>query len=64
MGSPEEIPSESTPLSLKTRRRSSCRNFLRKLLLIALVLTATTTLLTAIFGSSKSVSLSLHVHEL
>lgn len=64
MGSPEEIPSESTPLSLKTRRRSPCRNFLRKLLLIALVLTATTTLLTAIFGSSKSVSLSLHVHEL
>jgi hypothetical protein len=56
MGSPEEIPSESTPLSRSPRRRSPCRNLLRKLLLVALVFTVTSTLLTAIFGNLKSVS--------
>jgi hypothetical protein len=58
MGSPDEIPSESTPLSRSTRRRSPCRNFLRKLLHVALVFTVTITILTAIFGGSKSVSSS------
>jgi hypothetical protein len=58
MGSPDEIPSESTPLSRSTRRRSPCRNFLRKLLHVALVFTVTITILTAIFGHSKSVSSS------
>ncbi|KAE9369413.1 hypothetical protein N431DRAFT_427567 [Stipitochalara longipes BDJ] len=56
MGSPEEIPSESTPLSTtsRSRRQSPCRNIIRKLLLVALVFTITTTLLTTIFGGRKS----------
>ena len=57
MGNPEELPNESTPLSRDSRRRSSlCRDILRKLLLIALVLTVTTTLLATIFHGFKSVS--------
>jgi hypothetical protein len=59
MGSPAQIPSESTPLSRtsRSRRQSPCRNILRRLLLVALVFTITTTLLTAVFGGQKSVSL-------
>jgi hypothetical protein len=57
MGNPEELPNESTPLSRESRRRSSpCRDILRKLLLIALVLTVITTLLATIFRGFKSVS--------
>jgi hypothetical protein len=57
MGNPEELPNESTPLSRDSRRRSSpCRDILRKLLLITLVLTVTTTLLATIFHGFKSVS--------
>jgi hypothetical protein len=56
MGNPEELPNESTPLSCESRRSSPCRDILRKLLLIALVLTVTTTLLATIFGGFKSVS--------
>jgi hypothetical protein len=64
MGSPEEVPSESTPLSLKSRKRSPCRTILRNLLLVALVLTVTSTLLTAIFRASMTVSsrFSLEYH--
>ncbi|KAN0101725.1 hypothetical protein V8E51_012235 [Hyaloscypha variabilis] len=56
MGSPAQIPSESTPLSRtsRPRRQSPCRNILRRLLLVALVFTITTTLLTAVFGGQKS----------
>jgi hypothetical protein len=58
MGSPEELPNESTPLSrrYRSRSRSPCRNILRKLLLVALVFTVTTTLLTTIFRGLQSVS--------
>lgn len=57
MGNPEELPNDSTPLSRESRRRSSpCRDILRKLLLVALVLTVTTTLLATIFRGFKSVS--------
>ncbi len=56
MGGPEEDPSESTPLSRESRKRSPCRRFIRNLLLVALILTVTTTLLSAIFGGVKTVS--------
>lgn len=56
MGSPEEVPSESTPLSRQSRKRSPCRTILRNLLLVALILTVTSTLLTAIFRASMTVS--------
>jgi hypothetical protein len=58
MGSPEEEPNESTPLSLESRKRSPYRTIVRNLLLIALILTVTSTLLTGVFRASKTVSSS------
>jgi hypothetical protein len=60
MGSPEEPPSESTPLSRNYRKRSPCRTIFRKLLFVALVITVTVTLLTSLFRGLNSVSSRPH----
>jgi hypothetical protein len=58
MGSPEEEANESTPLSRESMRRSPCRKIIRNLLLAALILAVTTTLLSAIFRGLQTVSSS------